>query len=152
MNNLTKGHFGYQRRSAKQRNIDFELTYEEWLEIWMSSGFAHLRGKGTGTYCMARHNDIGPYAVGNVSIISFEQNVIDGNKGTSKPKNGPEYAEWRKKLSIANKGNPHSAERRKAIKAGVRRTRTTEQCPHCPRQIRGKSNMVQHIRSKHPTK
>ena len=123
MNNLTKQHFGYQRRSAKGRGIDFELTYEEWLDIWMSSGFAHLRGKGTGTYCMARHNDIGPYAVGNVSIITFEQNVIDGNKDTAKPKNLPEHAEWRKKLSIANKGKPHSAERRKAISDGIKKAK-----------------------------
>ena len=123
MNNLTNRHYHAQKANAKVRGIPFELTYEEWLDIWMSSGFAHLRGKGIGKYCMGRYNDTGPYAVGNVCIIPHEKNVYDGNKDTAKPKNGPEHAEWRRKLSIANKGKPHSAERRKAISEGIKKAK-----------------------------
>ena len=81
MNNLTKLDYQKQRANAKCRGIDFDLTYEEWLEIWISSGFAHLRGNGIGKYCMGRHNDIGPYSVDNVSIISSQKNSSD-SKGS----------------------------------------------------------------------
>tara|TARA_R110001632_G_scaffold25086_1_gene69213 strand:+ start:87 stop:446 length:360 start_codon:yes stop_codon:yes gene_type:complete len=104
MNNLTKHAYQKQKWLSKKRDISFDLTYEQWLEIWESSGFAHLRGRGRGKYCMARHGDIGPYNVDNVSIISFEQNLSDGHKGKSKP------AEQRDKMSQARIGRKDSAE------------------------------------------
>ena len=83
MNNLTKIDYNKQKAMAKHRGIDFQLTYEEWLDIWIKSGKADLRGCKAGCYNMGRHNDVGPYALGNVSIIPHEQNIIDANTGNT---------------------------------------------------------------------
>lgn len=71
-------------RRAADRGIDFQMTFEEWMTIWLESGHWHQRGKGLGKYNMSRFNDTGPYAVGNVFIQRHEQNSSDGHKG--KPK------------------------------------------------------------------
>lgn len=52
-----------------------KMTFEEWLKVWQDSGKWHLRGQGRGKYCMGRHDDLGYYEVGNVSIISQTENV-----------------------------------------------------------------------------
>jgi hypothetical protein len=68
----------HAKRAAK-RGIRFELTYEQWIEIWIASGQILNRGMELGQYVMGRNNDTGPYAVGNVSIITGAQNVRDAN-------------------------------------------------------------------------
>lgn len=70
-----------QRQAAKKRDIDWLLTFEEWLAIWMASGSWENRGCGIGKFCMARHGDTGPYAAANVSIQSSQQNSFDGGFG-----------------------------------------------------------------------
>jgi len=62
------------RGHARDRGIEFTLTFEEWWKIWQDSGHWDQRGQGSNEYCMARHNDTGPYAVGNVSIITSHVN------------------------------------------------------------------------------
>lgn len=64
----------FQRARASRRGIEFLLTFEEWLKVWKDSGHIHERGKFKHQYCMARHGDCGAYAVGNVSIITMEEN------------------------------------------------------------------------------
>ena len=64
-----------QKGLAKVRGIEFKLTFEEWLKIWIDSGHLHERGRGIGKYCMARFNDKGAYEVGNVKIILFTENL-----------------------------------------------------------------------------
>jgi hypothetical protein len=66
--------FCEQRYGALQRGIQFLLSAEEWWSIWTMSGHWNARGSGRGRYCMARYNDAGPYAVGNVRIITNEEN------------------------------------------------------------------------------
>ena len=78
MNTLSKRKYHSHKWNAFKRNVEFNLTYDEWYDIWIKSGKAHLRGSGKGTYCMARHNDEGPYAVGNVSIVTNKQNSTEG--------------------------------------------------------------------------
>ena len=78
---------------AKQRKVPFELTYDEWITIWLSSGKYDLMGYGNGKYCMSRNNDIGPYKVGNVFIQPHTKNVIDALKGKKKTKEHIEH--WR---------------------------------------------------------
>lgn len=63
--------------TAKSRGIPFLMTYEEWLSEWEKSGKLSERGKGSGKYVMARAGDTGPYAVGNVYICTFNQNITD---------------------------------------------------------------------------
>jgi hypothetical protein len=70
-------HYRNQEAAARQRGIAFLLTFEEWWGIWQSSGKWELRGSGRGKYCMARTNDVGPYAVGNVRIERFEANCAE---------------------------------------------------------------------------
>jgi hypothetical protein len=72
--------FTVQRARAKNRGIAWEMTFEQWLEIWTASGKIELRGKGVGKYVMSRHGDAGPYSVGNVEIVPYEQNAGDVNK------------------------------------------------------------------------
>lgn len=75
-----KGKFVRQRSNAKQRGIDWQLTFEEWMDIWNSSGKWGERGnKG---YVMARNFDTGPYAVDNVKIVKTEINSGDSYEGS----------------------------------------------------------------------
>ena len=62
-----------QRKNAKRRKIKFNLTFEEWLNIWEESGHLHERGRGK--YVMGRLLDRGPYSVWNVRIITNTQNM-----------------------------------------------------------------------------
>ena len=72
-------HFTYQRRHAEViRDIPFELTFEQWLQLWLDSGKWEERGRGGDKYCMCRIGDNGPYAVDNVFIATNSQNTSDG--------------------------------------------------------------------------
>lgn len=71
--------FKQHQRNAKRRKISWELNFEQWWNIWQSSGKWNLRGPGPG-YCMARKKDIGPYSVENVYICTIGQNFADSQK------------------------------------------------------------------------
>ena len=70
-----------QRIHAIDRGIEFLLTFDEWLAIWISSGHWEERGRGKDKYCMSRIGDLGAYEIGNVFIQPFEQNVRDAHRG-----------------------------------------------------------------------
>lgn len=93
--------FDQQRKNSKHRKIGWELTFDQWLAIWMASGRMGLRGRGIGRFCMSRIGDRGPYAVGNVEIKSYEQNVSEGSKGIKRT------AEQNTARSRWMKGNKH---------------------------------------------
>lgn len=64
-----------QRNNAKARDILFQISYIEWLELWADSGHLHERGlKGDG-YVMSRFNDNGPYHKDNIEIIKTSENT-----------------------------------------------------------------------------
>lgn len=67
------------RNNAKKRGVSFLLTYDEWFKIWSDSGHLHHRGPGADQYCMARYEDQGPYAVGNVKIIQTKYNRAEAS-------------------------------------------------------------------------
>lgn len=69
--------FANQRNSARNRGIDWRLTFFEWMNIWIASGKWDQRGQGKGKYCMARKMDTGPYSVENVYITTCDDNVRD---------------------------------------------------------------------------
>lgn len=69
-----KGRFNRQKANAKQRGVEWQLTFEEWWQIWQESGKWEERGTGEKNYCMSRKHDDGPYAVGNVRIITNKAN------------------------------------------------------------------------------
>ena len=62
--------------ATKTRNIEWHLTFEEWLDIWGTD--IDRRGRGIGKLNMCRYGDEGPYAVGNVFIGAHEQNADHG--------------------------------------------------------------------------
>jgi hypothetical protein len=70
--------YAQQRNNARRRGIEFKISFEDWFEIWMRSGHWSKRGIGAGCYCMGRHKDRGAYEVGNVAIISQEENKYKG--------------------------------------------------------------------------
>jgi hypothetical protein len=69
--------FQVHKSSAGRRGVPFELTFEQWLKIWQDSGRFQERGNRKNQYVMARYGDIGPYAVGNVRIITALENVLE---------------------------------------------------------------------------
>ena len=65
-----------QKNSAKKRRIEWQFTFADWWRVWQESGKWDKRGRGAG-YCMARFNDVGPYAPNNVEIIPCAKNSSD---------------------------------------------------------------------------
>lgn len=65
------------KSSAKKRGIVWELTFCQWWKLWVDSGHWPERGVGRGKYVMARTADVGPYALGNVRIDTFESNLME---------------------------------------------------------------------------
>lgn len=71
--------FTYQRRHAEViRGVKFEMSFEQWLQLWLDSGHWDKRGRGAENFCMARIGDIGPYSINNVYIATNSQNTHDG--------------------------------------------------------------------------
>jgi hypothetical protein len=79
--NVQKKTQARRKPDRKGHRIKVTMTFEEWLQVWTNSGKLHLRGKGSGKFCMARKDDLGDYTVGNVEIKSCEQNSREGKLG-----------------------------------------------------------------------
>lgn len=69
--------FREQKRNALYRGVAWELTFVQWWAIWKESGNWLNRGRGRSGFVMARIRDDGPYAVGNVRIITASQNCAE---------------------------------------------------------------------------
>lgn len=72
--------YARQKGAAKSREIEWQLTFDEWWTIWELSGKYNQRGRGAGKYCMSRKKDIGPYSVENVYIQTIEDNNREAHK------------------------------------------------------------------------
>lgn len=70
-----------QKRHAKDRNIDWQFTYETWLEWWGDDILN--RGYYKGQLVMARHNDEGPYHPNNVRKATVEENINEAQVGNN---------------------------------------------------------------------
>ena len=68
INSVERHKYHCHKSKAKQRGIPFELTFDEWWDIWQQSGKWEQRGCTTGGYVMSRHNDEGAYSMDNVFI------------------------------------------------------------------------------------
>lgn len=86
----------WQKKRAKRRNIPFEISFDDWCNLWISSGKWEQRGLKKGQYVMSRINDTGPYAVDNVIIKTSQENVSEGTK------NKPRTKEWIDKIRQSN--------------------------------------------------
>src|SRR5262245_1379786 len=127
--------FYLQRANSKRRGIVFALTFDEWLAIWKQSRRLHLRGRRKGCYVMSRPNDCGPYAVGNVKIISHKNNRLQSKSLFGGPErmaiggkaNLGRIRPYLAALNRSRTGKPLSKKHRQNIAAGLRRR--GQQCP-----------------------
>jgi hypothetical protein len=92
-----KKQFNQQKFNAKYRNIDWQFTYEEWIQWWGTD--VENRGKSKGKLCMARIGDIGPYHPNNCYKSLFEENTYVAHYGKLKGPQSRELVERRAKLT-----------------------------------------------------
>ena len=64
--------FQQHRANAKQRGIEFDLTFDEWWAIW--EPHFHNRGSASTQFNMCRTRDEGAYRTGNVRIDTARAN------------------------------------------------------------------------------
>lgn len=74
------GKYSEHKRYARQRGVEFLISFKDWLAIWQESGHWEKRGNRHGAYVMCRVGDEGPYAANNVFIGKFERNFADGRE------------------------------------------------------------------------
>lgn len=74
-NDTPRARYAQQKASAARRGIEFDLTFEEWWDIWRDR--YQMRGRNAGQLQMCRTRDEGPYAVGNVRIDNHKGNRAD---------------------------------------------------------------------------
>lgn len=92
-----KAKYGWHKRTAGKRGIQFLLSFDEWYNWWLSNGIDKNLPTvpfNANTLCMCRFNDIGPYALTNIYCATVSQNVKDQNlkqlpPNTSKPIHTP---------------------------------------------------------------
>lgn len=109
-----------QKSKAKCRGIPFNLTFEEWWDIWQKSGKWDQRGIGKNRYVMSRYKDQGGYEVGNVHIQTISENNKEAYQYHRKPpmlgkKHSVETKEKMKGRPGHNKGKPVSEETKRKI-------------------------------------
>lgn len=70
---LAKKSYWSQKSSAKRRGIEFNLTFEQWWDLWKP--FYQNRGRGIEQFVMCRKLDQGAYELGNVTIGTVKSNM-----------------------------------------------------------------------------
>ena len=75
--------YTYQRRNARVREIEWNITFKQWWGVWQESGFYDRYGRGQGKYVMSRYGDSGAYELGNVNIILAVENSSDQERKKS---------------------------------------------------------------------
>lgn len=65
------------KKVATTRGIPWEISFPEWVSVWVESGRWNERGPRKHEYVMARRGDEGPYKVGNVFIQTARQNSAE---------------------------------------------------------------------------
>ena len=63
------------KANAKQRGVEFTLSYEQWLSVWGDE--LKDMGRNKGQKVMARTRDEGGYTIGNVRIATVAENSHD---------------------------------------------------------------------------
>lgn len=99
--------FKTQKNSAKSRGIEWNLTLKEWWDIWQEDGKWENRGIGSGKYVMARICDLGSYSIGNVQIITHNENSVESRemdkvRGTRKVSLYSQHKEQCEEIGISN--------------------------------------------------
>lgn len=67
--------YAQHKSNAHRRGIEFDLSFDEWWEIW-APHWAQ-RGSHSGGKVMCRTHDKGPYKAGNVRIDTVKGNAAE---------------------------------------------------------------------------
>jgi len=129
-----------QARRKPDRNghrIQVMMTFDEWLQVWTDSGKLHLRGNGRGKFCMARKDDLGDYAVGNVEIKACEENSREAKLGR------PAAACTRTNMSATRTGVAKAQSHKDKI-GEAHLALPVVRCPHCSKSGRQGGAMRRH--------
>jgi len=93
MNKSKIQYWNHQQR-AKRKGVPFELSFDEWMHIWLDSGHYHAKGTKRGQYVMSRYGDKGGYTKDNVHIQTVGANTKEAfttnNIDFIKPRHGEE--------------------------------------------------------------
>lgn len=135
--NVQKKTQGRRKPDRNGQRIQVTMSFEEWLQVWIDSGKLHLRGNGHGKFCMARKDDLGDYAVGNVEIKACEVNSREAKLGR------PHTACTRDKMSKSRAGVAKREAHKDSI-ADAHLALPAVQCPHCGRSGRQGGAMHRH--------
>ena len=82
--------FRDHRAMAKRRGVEFNLTHEQWWDIWEQSDRWEQRGRKRGQFVMSRKNDSGAYEIQNVFIQAQDENMREAQIGR---KHSPDHVE-----------------------------------------------------------
>jgi len=72
MADLLRAKYNQHKGTAKARGIEFDLSFDDWKQIW--EGNFHKRGTGSGQLGMLRTRDEGGYTKGNVRLGTPKEN------------------------------------------------------------------------------
>lgn len=128
-----------QKKAAKRRKIDFNLTFEEWYNWWQQTGHYNERGSKKGQYCMCRKNDIGAYEIGNIYCDLTSNNSRVAHKGkilteeTKQKMRKPKSEAHRMKIKTRIFSETH--------KMNMKKAKPILTCPHCSAQGGGHALM-----------
>ena len=76
-----KRRFINKRVNAKKENVEFNLTYEQYMELVKNAGLKSSQLGFTGEgYVLGRDNDTGPYEPGNCKFMTQKENSDIKNK------------------------------------------------------------------------
>lgn len=109
MNQVMRKAYQKQKSSAKQRNIEWQFTFDEWCLKWEQSGKWELRGcSHAKPYQMCRAGDVGPYSYDNTRIDTIWSNIDEIDHSKRKPQTKFRTYPVRKIRSKSNrdKGRP----------------------------------------------
>jgi len=73
-----KKRYGYIVKEAMRRNIDYQITFDDWYQWWLANGVDKNQitlPPTTGqTLCMCRKGDTGPYHLNNIYCDTLSNN------------------------------------------------------------------------------
>ena len=75
---LAKWKFAKHRAQSKYRGIEFNFSFKEWYDWWLSNGIdknIDIKWVGPERPCMCRKGDDGPYEINNVYFATNSENT-----------------------------------------------------------------------------
>lgn len=131
-----------QKAGAKRRSIDWQFTFESWVQWWeghLGPDWLKKRGKHNGQYQMARKGDKGPYSPKNTQCLKVEDHYADRAKNNVEWRSGsaigPVVSQLEKIEGMLLAGHTvHAA----ATKLGVSSTQIYRRYPQGVRSVMAK--------------